>query len=58
MDIKNGVLNSPRAASTATDHDGLREQFVEAINESIQVVEELIGQVEQDVLRTGASLPH
>ena len=58
MDIKNDVLNSPRVASTATDHDGLREQFVEAINGSIQDVEELIGQVKQDLLRAGASLPH
>ena len=48
--VKDGVLDIPRPASTAADHDGLREQSVEAHDESVQVDEELIGQVVDDIV--------
>ena len=47
--VKNGVLDIPRLAITAADHDGLREQSIEALDESVQIDEELIGQVVDDI---------
>ena len=48
--VKSGVLDIPRLTSTAADHDGLREQSIEALDESVQVDEELIGQVVDDIV--------
>ena len=48
MNVEYSVLFTQRPTRTATDHDRFREQSVQTFDESVQVVEELIGQVIHD----------
>ena len=50
--MSNSVLDTPRLTCTATDQDGLMEQGIEKLDESVQVDEELIRQVVDDSVRS------
>ena len=42
VNVEHGVLDTPRLTCSATDQDGLMEQIIEKLDESVQVDEELI----------------
>lgn len=52
VNVEHGVLDTPHLTSTATDQDGLREQSIETLDESVQAVKELIRQVVDDIARS------